>query len=291
MNQRDLGGGGRFRTRPPSSVAPSTIRPSRTELKADANNASTRYTRSACAAISGRLGRSSARLRERVRECPLSPRLSTDAGSVRPPLAHRASRGMVWVEVRPCRRVRTRSPIAFAGRIGGLCGFWSAWWRPPASASASSERSLRVRRDCRGRRSRVWSRGSTPAAAPSSSRRTGRSRRRRTRSGSTSSSCLRSRNRPERMRSRTSPADLEDAATEGAARPGDRASWLTLNTYRDILLVDQRDTGRSSPHGGDVTQYGTRMAMDDLDAVRAALGYRQLDVIGSPTAPPRRRST
>jgi pimeloyl-ACP methyl ester carboxylesterase len=29
-----------------------------------------------------------------------------------------------------------------------------------------------------------------------------------------------------------------------------------------------------------VTQYGTRMAMDDLDAVRAALGYRQLDVYG-----------
>ena len=50
---------------------------------------------------------------------------------------------------------------------------------------------------------------------------------------------------------------------------------------RDILLVDQRGTGRSNPHGGDVTQYGTRMAMDDLDAVRAALGYRQLDVIGS----------
>ena len=54
-----------------------------------------------------------------------------------------------------------------------------------------------------------------------------------------------------------------------------------LNLYRDILLVDQRGTGRSSPDGGDVTQYGTRMAMDDLDAVRAALGYRQLDVIGS----------
>ena len=50
---------------------------------------------------------------------------------------------------------------------------------------------------------------------------------------------------------------------------------------RDILLVDQRGTGGSSPHGGDVTQFGTRMAMDDLDAVRAALGYRQLDVLGS----------
>ncbi|HEY7344155.1 MAG TPA: alpha/beta fold hydrolase, partial [Gaiella sp.] len=30
-----------------------------------------------------------------------------------------------------------------------------------------------------------------------------------------------------------------------------------------------------------MTQYGTRMAMDDLDAVRTALGYRRLDVIGS----------
>jgi pimeloyl-ACP methyl ester carboxylesterase len=33
--------------------------------------------------------------------------------------------------------------------------------------------------------------------------------------------------------------------------------------------------------GGDMRQYGTRMAADDLDAVRAALGYRRLDVIGS----------
>ena len=70
-----------------------------------------------------------------------------------------------------------------------------------------------------------------------------------------------------------------DAATEQAA---DRSWQLSaLNMYRDILLVDQRGTGGSNPHGGDVTQYGTRMAMDDLDAVRAALGYRQLDVIGS----------
>jgi pimeloyl-ACP methyl ester carboxylesterase len=69
------------------------------------------------------------------------------------------------------------------------------------------------------------------------------------------------------------------AATEGAAIRSQQL--VTLNLYRDILLVDQRGTGRSSPHGGDVTQYGTRMAMDDLDAVRAALGYRQLDVIGS----------
>ena len=70
-----------------------------------------------------------------------------------------------------------------------------------------------------------------------------------------------------------------DAATEQAVDQGWQSS--ALNLYRDILLVDQRGTGGSKPHGGDVTQYGTRMAMDDLDAVRAALGYRQLDVIGS----------
>jgi pimeloyl-ACP methyl ester carboxylesterase len=69
-----------------------------------------------------------------------------------------------------------------------------------------------------------------------------------------------------------------DAATEQALAGGWQSS--TLRTTRDLLLVDQRGTGRSSPHGGDVTQYGTRMAMDDLDAVRAALGYRQLDVYG-----------
>ncbi len=70
-----------------------------------------------------------------------------------------------------------------------------------------------------------------------------------------------------------------DAATEQAVDQGWQSS--ALNTYRDMLLVNQRGTGRSNPHGGDVTQYGTRMAMDDLDAVRDALGYRQLDVIGS----------
>ena len=70
-----------------------------------------------------------------------------------------------------------------------------------------------------------------------------------------------------------------EAATDEAADLSQQLSALHL--YRDILLVDQRGTGGSSPDGGDVTQYGTRMAMDDLDAVRAALGYRQLDVIGS----------
>jgi pimeloyl-ACP methyl ester carboxylesterase len=82
----------------------------------------------------------------------------------------------------------------------------------------------------------------------------------------------------------------KDAVTYLAGGPGDAATEQVanlsrqlpmLNTNRDILLVDQRGTGRSKRHNADVTQYGTRMAMDDLDAVRAALGYRQLDVIGS----------
>jgi pimeloyl-ACP methyl ester carboxylesterase len=70
-----------------------------------------------------------------------------------------------------------------------------------------------------------------------------------------------------------------DAATEAALAGGWQSS--ALRTTRDLLLVDQRGTGGSvPPHSADVTQYGTRMAMDDLDAVRAALGYRQLDVYG-----------
>ena len=66
------------------------------------------------------------------------------------------------------------------------------------------------------------------------------------------------------------PAE-KDAVTYLAGGPGEAATELAadlsqqlsaLNVYRDILLVDQRGTGRSSPDGGDITQYGTRMAMD-----------------------------
>jgi pimeloyl-ACP methyl ester carboxylesterase len=60
-----------------------------------------------------------------------------------------------------------------------------------------------------------------------------------------------------------------------------RDDLARLNTDRDILLVDQRGTGRSNLEGADANQYGTRSAMDDLEAVRAALGYQQLNVIGS----------
>lgn len=108
-----------------------------------------------------------------------------------------------------------------------------------------------------------------------------------------------------------------DAVTYLTGGPGDAVTQETAdlsnelidwNEQHDILLVDQRGTGstayycadqttttpvssnaevRNHTHGclrgfgGDVNQYGTRAAIDDLDAVRVALGYRQLDVIGS----------
>lgn len=111
--------------------------------------------------------------------------------------------------------------------------------------------------------------------------------------------------------SRRKPA-APDAFTYLAGGPGGAATettltaaslWSAVNETRDILLVDQRGTGASNPlacapptgnvrardfvraclrgQPGDMTQYGTRAAMDDLDAVRAALGYRTLDVYGA----------
>jgi pimeloyl-ACP methyl ester carboxylesterase len=106
-----------------------------------------------------------------------------------------------------------------------------------------------------------------------------------------------------------------DAFTFIAGGPGSAATdsafaaliaWNPVHERHDLLFVDQRGTGGSnamtcaSPktqpttkaqirafvHAcvasvpGDVRQYGTRTAMDDLDAVRAALGYEQLDVYG-----------
>jgi len=95
-----------------------------------------------------------------------------------------------------------------------------------------------------------------------------------------------------------------DAVTDETAGLADQL--IDLNEHHDVVLVDQRGTGSSaydcpnptqplgsyaekrnyvrdclSAFGGDMNQYGTRAAMDDLNAVRAALGYRQLDVIGS----------
>ena len=106
-----------------------------------------------------------------------------------------------------------------------------------------------------------------------------------------------------------------DAVTYLAGGPGGAATdlapmlvndWPLLIQHRDLLLVDQRGTGVSDAFfctksttplrtqaelrvfvdkclalfGGDASQYGTRAAMEDLDRVRAALGYEQLDVVG-----------
>ncbi len=88
-------------------------------------------------------------------------------------------------------------------------------------------------------------------------------------------------------------------------------SFRQLREHRDVLLVDQRGTGKSNPldcpglpsprHDGgdasaylagigrcrdelskraDLSLYTTSIAMDDLDEVRAALGYDRLDLMG-----------
>ena len=101
-----------------------------------------------------------------------------------------------------------------------------------------------------------------------------------------------------------------DAFTYLAGGPGGAASetavvasiWQGVRERHDIVLVDQRGTGRShqlecpepepiddvgaminaclSTLNGDPTHYGSAAAADDLEAVRAALGYRTLDVYG-----------
>ena len=94
------------------------------------------------------------------------------------------------------------------------------------------------------------------------------------------------------------------AATESAAAVN--SIWYGIRLERDMLLVDQRGTGGSNPLAcslpnapvttpdeifayiqsctaalpGDAAQYGTAAAMDDLEAVRVALGYGKLDLYG-----------
>ncbi|MCU0493335.1 MAG: alpha/beta hydrolase, partial [Chloroflexaceae bacterium] len=79
-----------------------------------------------------------------------------------------------------------------------------------------------------------------------------------------------------------------------------------INQERDLVLVDQRGTGQSNPlqcaadensdgstealvawarscaerQNADLTKYTTSIAMDDLDQVRAALGYEQINLLG-----------
>ena len=188
---------------------------------------------------------------------------------------------MVWVEVRPCRQVRTLRRIGFTGGVGGLCGLWSAWRPPPASASVA----VGIDRAFFSGQAQ-WSWPPEPCVVQGIDARCG------------TFVVPENRTKPNGrtiglhvvvLPAFSKPA-RKDAVTYLAGGPGEAATeqaadlsrqLSALNLYRDILLVDQRGTGRSSPDGGDVTQYGTRMAMDDLDAVRAALGYRQLDVIGS----------
>jgi pimeloyl-ACP methyl ester carboxylesterase len=99
---------------------------------------------------------------------------------------------------------------------------------------------------------------------------------------------------------------------QGAARmaPMVQAAFARVQRHRDIVLVDQRGTGRSNPLtcpvdtsslsaafgseedararlmecleglDADVRQYTTPIAMDDLDAVRQHLGYDQVNLYG-----------
>lgn len=89
-----------------------------------------------------------------------------------------------------------------------------------------------------------------------------------------------------------------------------REPFRTIQTDRDIVLVDQRGTGKSNPlecnssadgvdeedaaeftkrlraclesykNKADVTKYTTPIAMDDLDEVRKFLGYSKINLYG-----------
>ena len=100
------------------------------------------------------------------------------------------------------------------------------------------------------------------------------------------------------------------AATEDA--PGIAGMLASIREHRDLVFVDQRGTGQSNPLNcdlfnpadpqsyfgsffpvddvrkcreqlepkADLTLYTTTIAMDDLDDVRAALGYEQINLYG-----------
>ena len=117
---------------------------------------------------------------------------------------------------------------------------------------------------------------------------------------------LPSRRKPARPDAFTYIAGGPGGASSDVLSPTTLLTWSAIHERHDILLVDQRGTGASNPlscappktplttkaqlrayvraclasFNADITQYGTRTAMDDLDAVRAALGYKQLDVEG-----------
>ena len=86
--------------------------------------------------------------------------------------------------------------------------------------------------------------------------------------------------------------------------PGIATVWSPVNRHRDIVFVDQRGVGGSNPltcqppaagftgtigdfvtqciasTGADVAHYRTPDAVDDLESVRIALGYRKIDIYG-----------
>ena len=102
-----------------------------------------------------------------------------------------------------------------------------------------------------------------------------------------------------------------EAATDSAAPVA--AQLASVRDTRDLLFMDQRGTGASNPlpchsakpadlqsyltgfytpadvarcarslrERADVTRYGSAPAMDDLDELRAALGYERLDLFGA----------
>jgi pimeloyl-ACP methyl ester carboxylesterase len=95
-----------------------------------------------------------------------------------------------------------------------------------------------------------------------------------------------------------------------------REIFRPILRQRDIILVDQRGTGKSHPlecrstsnslqeltesdaqsldrlrmclagYDADVRFYTTPIAMDDLDDVRAYLGYEHINLYGVPYEPP-----
>jgi pimeloyl-ACP methyl ester carboxylesterase len=106
------------------------------------------------------------------------------------------------------------------------------------------------------------------------------------------------------------PGGPGSSATEDA--PGVAMQLTNIREHRDLVFVDQRGTGGSNPLNcrfydrndpqsvfgyffplenvkqcrlelepkADLTQYTTTIAMDDLDEVRAALGYSQINIFG-----------
>jgi pimeloyl-ACP methyl ester carboxylesterase len=111
------------------------------------------------------------------------------------------------------------------------------------------------------------------------------------------------------------PPVAPDAFTYLAGGPGGAATaavpaaltfWIGIHEHHDMVFVDQRGTGGShdlecpDPNRqlrpaqlrayvrtclatlhADPANYGTRVAMDDLEAVRSALGYESFDVYGT----------